>query len=69
MTDYHRFQEYMFEKVPVITALGCRDRDGNYYSPDHPETFEKEIALYRKAAYNNLREDSKRITSLFEIQD
>ena len=67
MTEYTRFLQGMFAKVPVITALGCRDKDGRYYPADNPLSYIEDINLYWKAAYNNLREDKKRANALFYV--
>lgn len=68
-TDYQRFLATLYNKVPVITTMGCIDQEGNYFFQDEDNNNEEGLRIYRNAAYNNLREDEKRVNSLFYLQN
>ncbi len=68
-TDYQKFLATLYNEVPVITTMGCIDTEGNYFFQDEENNNEEGMRIYRNAAYNNLREDEKRVNSLFYLQN
>lgn len=68
MTDYNHFLQYMYSEVPVITQLGCIDRDGVYFKADDDSSFDEDMSLYRCAAYNNLIDSRNRCLQLFTAE-
>ncbi len=70
MTEYQKFQEAMFAKVPVITALGCIDCNGTYFSADDGNMpYSDDVLLYNQAAYNNVIDTKHRQKELFYLRD
>ena len=52
----------------MITAMGCRDAQGNFFQADEQNPLESEIADYRRVAYNNLADLKGRANSVFYLQ-
>lgn len=69
MTDYNRYLANLYTKLPVITAMGCRDSQGNFFQADESNPLEREIADYRKVQYNNLADLKHRATSVFYLRE
>lgn len=69
MTQYSQYLAGLYKKLPVITAMGCRDADGNFFQADEENLLESEIADYRNVAYNNLADLKNRVNSLFYLED
>lgn len=59
----------LYTKLPVITAMGCRDAQGDFFQADEQNSLESEIADYRKVAYNNLADLKAKAKSVFYIQE
>ena len=68
-TPYMNFLNSLYSKVPVVTALGCRDKDGHYFKIEDENRYSDILSVYRNAAYNLLREDDNRIDELFRTAD
>jgi phosphoglycerol transferase MdoB-like AlkP superfamily enzyme len=68
-TTYNKFLDTMYEKMPVITAMGCQDWDGNWFSADDTGSpLYTDLSVYERAAYNNLMESTDRADKLFYIK-
>lgn len=68
LTKYQQYQQAVYPEVPVITALGCLDKNDFYFHADDPGEYENLLNLYEQASYNVLRDHSHMIPSLFCIQ-
>lgn len=68
MTKYNQYLAGLYTKLPVITAMGCRDAQGDFFQADEENPLESEIAGYRNVAYNNLADLKNRATSVFYLQ-
>jgi phosphoglycerol transferase MdoB-like AlkP superfamily enzyme len=67
MTEYNEYLANLYEKLPVITAMGCRDAEGDFFQADEKNPLEAEISDYRKIQYNNLADLKGRATSVFYL--
>lgn len=67
MTEYNKYLANLYTQLPVITAMGCRDAEGNFFQADENNSLESEIADYRKLQYNNLADLKNRASSLFYL--
>ena len=68
-TRYNDYLAGLYTKLPVITAMGCRDAQGDFFQADEQNSLESEIADYRKVAYNNLADLKAKAKSVFYIQE
>lgn len=67
-TDYQRYLSELYQTLPVITAVGYMDNEGNWYHiNDKSSPYADLIEDYRKVQYNNLIDTENRQTSLFEL--
>lgn len=69
MTEYNKYLANLYTKLPVITALGCRDAEGNFFQADQSNPLESEISAYRRIQYNNLSDLDNRANALFYPAD
>ena len=67
MPEYNKYLANLYTQLPVITGMGCRDAEGNFFQADETNGIEKEIADYRKIQYNNLADLKNRANSLFYL--
>ena len=67
MTEYNKYLANLYTELPVITAMGCRDAQGNFFQADESNPLEAEIADYRKLQYNNLADLKNRANSIFYL--
>ncbi|MCR5795023.1 MAG: LTA synthase family protein [Solobacterium sp.] len=68
LTKYQKYQQAVYPEVPVITALGCLDKDGAYFHEDDPGEYKDLLNLYEQASYNVLRDHKHMVPSLFYIE-
>ncbi len=67
MPEYNRYLANLYQELPVITAMGCRDAAGNFFQADESNPLEQEIADYRCVQYNNLADLKARANSMFYL--
>ena len=67
-TPYMNYLSTLYQKVPVITALGCRDWNNTYFKADEKNPYQEDLDLYNQASYNLLREEEKRSKTLFYLR-
>ena len=67
MPAYQQYLARIYQDLPVITALGCRDKDGNYFQADQATALKGLVQDYRCVAYNNLSDTTNRCDSLFYL--
>ncbi len=68
-TAYSDYLAGLYTKLPVITAMGCRDAQGDFFQADETNPLAAEIAGYRNVAYNNLADLKNRANSLFYLDE
>lgn len=67
MPTYNHYLASLYTELPVITAMGCRDAEGNFFQADQATTLADLVLNYRKVAYNNLADGENRKDSLFYL--
>ena len=67
MPKYNQYLAGLYEKLPVITAMGCRDAEGNFFQADEAAEQRDIVQAYRKVAYNNLADTKQRQDGLFYL--
>ena len=67
MPDYNAYLADLYTKLPVITAMGCRDAEGNFFQADQKNALWELVQDYRKVAYNNLADAEHRKNGLFYL--
>lgn len=66
LTEYQQYLNTLYTEIPVITMMGCRDWNGNYFKVDEDNDYALHLNYYRQACYNSvIEEEKKRINSLF----
>lgn len=69
LTDYQKFLNSLYTKVPVITMMGCRDWKDNWFSADDGTAYAELLNLYDQAAYNNIIDTTYRCKKLFYLKE
>ena len=67
MPDYNAYLADLYTKLPVITAMGCRDAEGNFFQADQKNALWELVQDYRRVAYNNLADAEHRKDHLFYL--
>ena len=65
---YNDYLANLYTKVPVITGMGCRDAEGNFFQADQDNNYESEILGYKMVQYNNLADTKARADDLFYLE-
>lgn len=69
LTPYQQFLNTLYTKVPVVSAMGCRDWNNHYFTVDDESAeYADLLNVYEDAAYNNLMEDTNKAKKLFYIR-
>lgn len=64
-TDYTKFLEQLRQEVPVITAVGTMDKDGNLYAVGASTPYDSLLNDYAVLQYNNAFGGSGKVSSIF----
>ena len=64
-TDYTKFLEQLRQEVPVITAVGTMDKDGNLYAVGDSTPYDDLLNDYAVLQYNNAFGGSGKVSSIF----
>ena len=71
MTDYNRYLAHLYQDLPVVTGVGCIDRNGQFLlasnDDDESEDIIQEMRDYRYIAYNNVANIKDRERSVFYV--
>ena len=71
MSDYNKYLANLYTELPVVSAAGCIDKDGNFFMADNvsdADTTESEdLQNYKYVAYNNVADYDNRNNSIFSI--
>lgn len=66
-TPYLQFLDEMREEIPIITGNGYMDKDGIYHDFSEETAYTKLIDQYHYLQFNNMFDNSNKLTSLFTI--
>lgn len=69
LTEYQKYLNTLYTKVPVVTMMGCRDWDGNYFKYNDDTEYRQLLNYYSQASYNNVIDEVNRIHSLFYLPE
>ena len=69
MPAYNQYLAGVYAQLPVITAMGCRDAEGNFFQADEATDKKDLVQDYRRVAYNNLADSANRQDELFYLAD
>ncbi len=68
MPVYNEYLASLYVQLPVITGMGCRDSEGNFFQVDQATRLKDLVQGYRKVAYNNLADSKNRQDALFYLE-
>jgi len=54
LTEYQKYLNTLYTKVPVVTMMGCRDWDGNYFKYNDDTKYRQLLNYYRQAIITSL---------------
>lgn len=69
MTPYQKFLMKLYEKLPVISAMGAYDADGYYYESVKETPYEDMVKEYQILQYNNLIDTNHTVNSFFYLKE
>ena len=68
LTPYQQFLQTLYSQVPVISAYGCIDSQGKYFTINQTNPYQDILNFYDNLSYNNLIELERRKDDLFIIK-
>lgn len=69
MSPYQKFLMKLYEKLPVLNAMGAVDSDGNYYESATDTPYEELVEEYQILQYNNLIDTEHTVHSFFYLEE
>ena len=69
ITPYQKFLLKLMEKLPVLTAMGSIDKDGNFYENALDSPYKDIVKEYQIMQYNNLIDTDNTVKSFFFLKD
>lgn len=66
-TPYLHFLDELREEIPIITGNGYMDKTGIYHEFSEENEYTKLIDQYHYLQFNNMFDNSNKLTSLFEV--
>ncbi len=69
LTPYQKFLLRLHEKLPVLTAMGSIDKDGNFYENALDSPYQDMVKEYQIMQYNNLIDTDNMVKSFFFLKD
>ena len=66
-TPYLQFLDEMRKEIPIITGNGYMDKEGIYHDFSEETDYTKLIDQYHYLQFNNMFDNSNKLTSLFQI--
>ncbi len=68
-TPYLQFLDELREKIPIITGNGYMDKTGIYHDFSENTEYSKLIDNYHYLQFNNMFDNSNKLTTLFEVPE
>lgn len=68
MPDYNRYLLQLSKTLPVITASGIIDAEGNHYSSASSSPYKELVANYEKVVYNYVFDENNRKDTLHSVK-
>ena len=69
MSPYQKFLMKLYEKLPVLNAMGAIDAEGNYYESAKETPYEDMVKEYQILQYNNLIDLDNKVESFFYLEE
>ncbi len=69
LSSYQKFLLKLRTKLPVFTAMGCYDKEGNYYESVQDSPYSDLVKEYQILQYNNLIDTKNTVNSFFYLED
>lgn len=69
MTPYQKFLMRLYEKLPVLSAMGAYDAEGNYYESAKETPYNDMVQEYQILQYNNLIDTDHTVNSFFYLKE
>ncbi len=66
-TPYLQFLDNLREEIPIITGNGFMDKNGIYHDFSEETPYNELLKKYNYLQFNNMFDNTKKITSLFEV--
>ena len=68
-SPYQKFLLKLRKKLPVLTAMGCFDKNGKYYESALESPYSDMVKEYQILQYNNLIDTKHTVNSFFYLSD
>ena len=68
MSPYQKFLYKLYKKLPVLNAMGCIDKKGNYYESGLDTQYHDLVKEYQIMQYNNLIDTKHTVNSFFYLK-
>ena len=68
-SDYQKFLMDLYQKLPVISLMGCYDKNGNYYESATDSPYKDMVSEYKILQYNNLIDIKHTVNSFFYLDE
>ena len=69
MSPYQKFLMKLYEKLPVLNAMGAIDAEGNYYESAKETPYDDLVREYQILQYNNLIDLDNTVDSFFYLEE
>jgi hypothetical protein len=69
LSPYQQFLLRLYEDLPVLTAMGTIDKDGNYYASPEDSPYKDMVNEYQILQYNNLIDTKHIVESFFYLEE
>ena len=69
LSPYQQFLMKLYKDVPVLSAMGTIDKDGNFYSSYEDSPYKDMITEYQILQYNNLIDTKHIVESFFYVKE
>ena len=68
-SPYQKFLLKLRKKLPVLTAMGCFDKNGKYYESALESPYSDMVKEYQILQYNNLIDTKHTVDSFFYLDE
>lgn len=68
LTDYQKFLNSLYTKVPVVTMMGCIDWNQKWFSVNDQNPYSEILNIYDQLCYNNIIDTTNRCKKLFYLK-
>ena len=68
-TAYDKYEQSMYDKMPVLNYKGAITSDGDYLTLDDAEKYNTQVQNYQKVLYNNMFDKHNRNRSLYLLKN